>query len=285
MKMHRFSLIALFILGLTFTGCQSMEMVSDPRGPDHPGHEFTQHYKHSHFAVTKDGNYSVELVLKEGTLKTGLNEMDVIIHDKQDRDVTGAGVSIIPFMPVHRHGVDISPIVIERGGGTYSARNVDITMPGKWQLTVRVSTVRANDEATFDFMLDAGGDMMETMQMPHDMQMGKEMDKARVESARKKYIVTYKAPMPLPLNKLHSWDIMIADQRRIAVAGVKVTVGGGMPAHGHGLPTKPVVVETGMPGMYRLDGMKFTMPGEWVVRIHIDDKLETDTAEFLFRVQ
>jgi len=283
--MNKFAFIPLLVLILVSSGCQSLEMVPDPEGPEHPGEEFTRHYNYSHFAVTKEGNYSVELVFKDGTIKEGINNIDIIIHDRDNMDVTGAAVSIIPYMPIHQHSADMTPIVIERGGGTYSARNVDITMPGRWQLTVRVSTVRANDEAVFDLMIEPGGGLMETMHTPHDMQMGKDTGRTSVVSARQMFKVTYKAPIPIPLNRLHSWDLTISTPRREAVTGANIQVDGGMPAHGHNLSTRPVVVETSMPGKYRIDGMKFTMPGEWVVRLHIDSGLETDTAEFIFMVR
>ena len=285
LKMNRFLLLALLVLTLAVSGCQSMELMPEAEGPDHPGYEFTQHYKHSHFAVTQGGHYSVELVFREGTLQEGLNEMDVIIHDKDDRDVTGANVSIIPYMPVHRHGVDITPMVMERGGGTYSARNVDITMAGKWDLRVRISTVMANDEAIFEFMIEPGGSMMDTMHVPHDMSMDKEIDLTSVVSARNLFNVSYEAPWPVPMNRLHSWDIWITTPSREPVTGANITVNGGMPAHGHGLPTRPVVVETDVLGKYRIDGIKFTMPGEWVVRLHIDTPFDKDTAEFILMVQ
>jgi hypothetical protein len=115
--------------------------------------------------------------------------------------------------------------------------------------------------------------------------MDERMGMTMVSSQRKLFNVSYEAPFPIPLNRRHSWELMIANPRREAVTGAKVTVSGGMPAHGHGLPTKPVVVDTGFPGKYRLDGMKFTMPGEWRLKLHIDTGFEKDTAEFIFRVQ
>ena len=84
--MNKVALLSILVLALAVMGCQSIEMMPEPEGPEHPGQEFTKHYKFSHFALTQDGLYSVELVFKEGTLKTGLNNLDIIIHDK---DATG----------------------------------------------------------------------------------------------------------------------------------------------------------------------------------------------------
>ncbi|SDZ75912.1 hypothetical protein SAMN05660964_00162 [Thiothrix caldifontis] len=44
-----------------------------------------------------------------------------------------------------------------------------------------------------------------------------------------------------------------------------IAVDGGMPSHGHGLPTAPQAIPTGKPGEFRIDGLKYSMPGEWVL--------------------
>ncbi len=58
----------------------------------------------------------------------------------------------------------------------------------------------------------------------------------------------------------------------------RVYINGGMPAHKHGLPTSPVVEELDTMGQYRVKGLKFTMPGEWLLEFkiqneHLDDSL------------
>lgn len=49
------------------------------------------------------------------------------------------------------------------------------------------------------------------------------------------------------------------------VIDAKIAVDGGMTAHGHGLPTAPKLSATDIPGHYKIDGLKFSMPGEWVI--------------------
>ena len=53
-----------------------------------------------------------------------------------------------------------------------------------------------------------------------------------------------------------------------------------MPEHGHGLPTEPVVTTMGFDGLYRIDGMKFSMPGWWVVTISVMANGEQDSVSF-----
>jgi len=72
-------------------------------------------------------------------------------------------------------------------------------------------------------------------------------------------------------------DITIVGEDGAPVLGAVITVGGGMPGHGHGLPTRPDVAEIGE-GRYRVEGLRFTMPGRWFLLLEIDAGGETDTA-------
>ncbi len=55
------------------------------------------------------------------------------------------------------------------------------------------------------------------------------------------------------------------DSPQALPADLIIAVDGGMPSHGHGLPTAPQAVPTGKPGEFRIDGLKYSMPGEWVL--------------------
>jgi hypothetical protein len=81
---------------------------------------------------------------------------------------------------------------------------------------------------------------------------------------------------PVAINQIHSWtiEIVVADGSAPALAEIKVD--GGMPQHGHGLPTVPQVTQDLGGGKFAVDGMKFNMPGWWVVNVHVGD----DTATF-----
>ena len=49
-----------------------------------------------------------------------------------------------------------------------------------------------------------------------------------------------------------------------------ITVDGGMPQHGHGLPTKPRVTRALGNGDHLVEGMKFNMGGWWVVKFRVN---------------
>jgi hypothetical protein len=92
------------------------------------------------------------------------------------------------------------------------------------------------------------------------------------------FVVTYSTPEgPPEINRMHSWILHVETDQGEPVEGAKIEVDGGMPAHDHGLPTKPRVTEELGGGDYRLDGVRFHMSGHWemVITIRHDDSEET----------
>ena len=58
-----------------------------------------------------------------------------------------------------------------------------------------------------------------------------------------------------------------------------------MPEHGHGLPTEPEVTGELDGGRYVVEGVKFSMPGWWVINLHIHTEKERDQASFNVMIQ
>ena len=86
-------------------------------------------------------------------------------------------------------------------------------------------------------------------------------------------------PSPVPMLTLHAWTITITDAAEKPVDDARVTVLGGMPAHAHGLPTTPSVRALGR-GRYLVEGLKFHMPGAWVVAFRIKAAAGIDAVSF-----
>lgn len=104
------------------------------------------------------------------------------------------------------------------------------------------------------------------------------LDKASTTGA---YEVALVPPaMPPAINQIHSWTVKLSDSTGRPVHGAVFTVDGGMPQHGHGLPTKPRVSTELESGTYRLDGMKFSMTGWWVINLGIQGPQGADTVTF-----
>ena len=98
------------------------------------------------------------------------------------------------------------------------------------------------------------------------------------------YRVDFEAdPASSPANRLHTWKFDLRERDGDPVAGARVTVDGDMPAHGHGLPTQPLVRELG-DGTYAIEGMKFQMGGRWFVELQIDGPEGSDAVRVDFDV-
>jgi hypothetical protein len=75
--------------------------------------------------------------------------------------------------------------------------------------------------------------------------------------------------VPVPMSKLHLWAVHLSGADGAPVFGATIMIDGGMPEHGHGLPTAPRAEAGANPGDYVVKGMKFSMPGWWVLKLDI----------------
>ncbi|MEW6085770.1 MAG: FixH family protein [Chloroflexota bacterium] len=85
---------------------------------------------------------------------------------------------------------------------------------------------------------------------------------------------------PPPLNQIHTWTIHLETADGQPVDDAEITVDGGMPQHGHGLPTNPQVTQNLGGGDYLVEGMKFQMLGWWEVKFNISANGQSDTVTF-----
>jgi hypothetical protein len=99
-------------------------------------------------------------------------------------------------------------------------------------------------------------------------------------SAAGKYRATFTTTDPIRVGKLHSWNIDVVAADGTPVTDALITVDGGMPQHGHGLPTKPRVVTHLCTGQNVIEGMKFNMGGWWVVTLDIEGAKGRDKVTF-----
>lgn len=94
------------------------------------------------------------------------------------------------------------------------------------------------------------------------------------------YIVsTHTEQFPIPMHRIHSWRLNIKTLEGNNVTNARVKVYGGMPAHKHGLPTQPSASEIGN-GIYRIQGVKFSMGGEWELWFEVSSRHGTEIAKF-----
>lgn len=76
------------------------------------------------------------------------------------------------------------------------------------------------------------------------------------------------------------YTVRVATAEGAPVDAALINVSGGMPQHGHGLPTQPRAVATGTPGEYRVEGLQFSMPGWWELSFYIASERRDDTVTF-----
>lgn len=97
--------------------------------------------------------------------------------------------------------------------------------------------------------------------------------------------VSYRSdPAILPLNALHTWKLTVATAGGEPVKDADVAVTATMPEHGHGMPTKPAVTKNLGDGTYLVEGLKFSMPGWWVLTFRIRAGAASDVVSFNVRL-
>lgn len=84
----------------------------------------------------------------------------------------------------------------------------------------------------------------------------------------------------IPKGRLQQWTLHIESAAGLPIDSVGVAVDGGMPQHGHGLPTKPRVTRALGGGDHLVDGMKFNMGGWWVVKFRLNAAQGRDSVVF-----
>ncbi|MEJ2182751.1 MAG: FixH family protein [Nitrospirota bacterium] len=251
-------------------------------GPAFASPGVTKHYEASRLQMGQNGVFSVELLVPEGGLAMGLNSVDVIVHDREDRDIAGAEVTVTPWMPEMGHGVHARPTVMERGGGLYTVSDLMLTMTGHWELRIGVKMGEREDQVVFDFPhVGAGEEGVEGTAPAEKLDLSRS-----VLSEEKVFRVSYTpSPDPPPVGRIHGWTLTVTSPEGEPVTGAKITVVGDMPEHGHGLPTEPEVTGELGEGRYLVEGMKFSMPGWWVVSFGIEAGERADSARFNLMVR
>ncbi len=83
-----------------------------------------------------------------------------------------------------------------------------------------------------------------------------------------------------PIGEFHQWEIVVLDQQGNGIHPARITMSGGMPSHGHGLPTQPQVTDHLGGGRYRIEGVRFNMAGAWLLEFGIESAGGRDRVRF-----
>lgn len=85
---------------------------------------------------------------------------------------------------------------------------------------------------------------------------------------------------PISVGPIHTWTVELKTADGNPVEGASIAIDGGMPQHGHGLPTAPEVTKSLGDGRYLVEGMKFNMPGWWTIEVEVDGPAGQDETVF-----
>jgi hypothetical protein len=99
-------------------------------------------------------------------------------------------------------------------------------------------------------------------------------------SAQGRYQATLEPIERIRLGRIQTMRLQLNNGSGEPLDGAEITVGGGMPQHGHGLPTRPRVTRNSAGGVYEVEGMKFNMGGWWVVKFRIESAAGADSVVF-----
>jgi hypothetical protein len=94
------------------------------------------------------------------------------------------------------------------------------------------------------------------------------------------FVATLQSPDPLRVRKMQTVQVAIQDAYGKAIDGATITVDGGMPEHGHGLPTQPRVTKNLGNGVYQIEGVRFNMGGWWEFKLAVTTPTATDNITF-----
>jgi hypothetical protein len=95
------------------------------------------------------------------------------------------------------------------------------------------------------------------------------------------FIASFKSQLdPISIGSMHSWILHVETADGQPVEGAAILVDGGMPDHGHGLPTSPQVTQDMGNGDYLVEGLRFQMGGWWEVKFTITADGVEDNVTF-----
>jgi len=283
--MKRFLLLALALLLLA--GCAGIQQDA---GQDTDCRDaFSPHYEDSYFAVGENCEISAELLAGSSGIRKGSNDLQAILHNRMDQDVTGATLEFFLLGPEGEEK-QLSPSIREERGGLYSVNDLRIQNIEGQTLVLEMERNTVSDRVLFDLQnmtrtsKEAGAG--HTHEVMHDArEIPEDLDTSRkVQSQKGRFTVSYsiKDREEIPIGDFHSWKLHIEDNESgETVNRALIAINGDMPRHGHGLPSNPEAAFLGN-GNYRLDGLKFHMPGWWQLVLTISTADKYDRAVFNF---
>ena len=103
-------------------------------------------------------------------------------------------------------------------------------------------------------------------------------------SAEGRYVATLEPAKPLRPRQMQTVRVSVRDAEGRAIEEAEISIDGGMPQHGHGLPTRPRVTRNLGDGIYEIEGVRFNMGGWWEFKLAIAGSRGADTVTFILEL-
>ncbi|MEJ2697667.1 MAG: FixH family protein [Candidatus Sulfobium sp.] len=99
-------------------------------------------------ATTENGVFDISVEVPD-SVKVGRNAMELSVVDKKTGAAGGGKLKIeaAPWMPVHQHGSSEAPVIKEKGKDRYLIERLNFTMPGEWEVYIRINDGNKEDTA------------------------------------------------------------------------------------------------------------------------------------------
>ena len=108
-----------------------------------------------------------------------------------------------------------------------------------------------------------------------------DLDLARTQTSNNgAFVATIEPPAAIVIGEAQTWTIEVTMTNGSSLRLEDVTIDGGMPAHGHGMPDEPKVTRDLGEGRFTVEGVTLSMAGWWVVNVHVATPGGPDQATF-----
>jgi hypothetical protein len=101
-------------------------------------------------AMTDAGTYAIAARTSPNPIARGINALELTITDTTGAPKDGLAISAVTWMPAMGHGASVVPTVTPKGGGVYDLTDVDLFMPGRWEVRLTFGSP-ATDHSTLVF--------------------------------------------------------------------------------------------------------------------------------------
>jgi hypothetical protein len=88
----------------------------------------------------------------------------------------------------------------------------------------------------------------------------------------------------IPLGRIHAWVVHLETRDGKTFPPRRLAFSGGMPQHGHGFETEPRATREIGGGDFLIEGVKFHMAGDWMLRVELVGPAGPDVAVFHVQV-